>query len=288
MTGKTQQEVSLKLAQLRVKQLGGSAVDVSRESVGFWLCQWFETYYKPHRKPNTVAKVTGCIRRIKACPLADIPVSRLTQDEVQKWINSLGTLLAEATIRTTLCTLSMALERLVKQKRLTFNPAGGVQIPLNARKAVDARVMDPETLQKFLAATEKSPYRVPILLLLNTGLRSGEMCALDIEDYQPRLRVHKSWSNASNEVQQSTKTASSNRTIPCPEALEPIMKKHMLALHHKAPTDPLFQTVTRVHGRLKPTHLDDIVGKIADEIGEPWITPHSVRHSFASTLFGRA
>jgi integrase len=285
VTGKTQQEVSLKLAQLRVKQLGGQAVVVSRESVAFWLEQWFETYYKPHHKANTVAKVAGCIVRIKASPLADIPISRLTQDEVQKWINSLGATLAEATIRATLCTLSMSLERLVKQKKLVFNPATDVKVPLNARKAVEARAMDPEVLKRFLAAVEKSPYRAPILFMLNTGLRSGEMCALDIEDYQPRIRICKSWSSAANAIQQSTKTASSTRTIPCPAALDPIMKRHLFSLHHKAPTDPLFQTVTRAHGRLKPTHLDDIVGRIADEIGEEWISPHSLRHTYCSTLF---
>jgi integrase len=285
VTGRTQQEVSRKLAELRVKKLGGQAVVASRESVSFWLGQWFETYYKPHHKPNTVAKVKGSISRIKASPLAEIPLSKLSQDEVQNWINSLGATFAEATIRTTLCTLSMSLERLVKQKKLVFNPAADVKVPLNARKAVEARAMDPEVLKRFLEATEKSPYRVPILFMLNTGMRSGEMCALDIEDYQPRIRICKSWSSAANAIQQSTKTASSTRTIPCPAALDPIMKRHLFSLHHKAPTDPLFQTVTRAHGRLKPTHLDDIVGDIADSIGEPWITPHSLRHSFASTLF---
>jgi integrase len=64
------------------------------------------------------------------------------------------------------------------------------------------------------------------------------------------------------------------------------MKRHMFSLHHKAPTDPLFQTVTRAHGRLKPTHLDDIVGRIADEIGEEWITPHSLRHYGKRSIMG--
>jgi site-specific recombinase XerD len=64
------------------------------------------------------------------------------------------------------------------------------------------------------------------------------------------------------------------------------MKEHLFSLHHKEPpTAPLFQTATKAHGRLNPTHFDDIVGKIADEIGEPWITPHSLRHAYASTLF---
>ena len=36
------------------------------------------------------------------------------------------------------------------------------------------------------------------------------------------------------------------------------------------------------HGRHLALNTDNV---IADAIGEPWITPHTARHSFASTLF---
>jgi site-specific recombinase XerD len=67
--------------------------------------------------------------------------------------------------------------------------------------------------------------------------------------------------------------------------MDALMTAYMFGLRHKEPTAPLFQTVKSPYGRLKPTHLDDVVGRIADAIGEPWITPHTLRHSFASTLF---
>ena len=49
-------------------------------------------------------------------------------------------------------------------------------------------------------------------------------------------------------------------------------------------TAPLFQVCKPQYARLTPTIFFEIVGKIADEITEPWITPYSLRYAYASTL----
>jgi integrase len=217
--------------------------------------------------------------------MADLPAFKVPQETIQVWINAAAAIYSEATLRTTVSTLTMAYDKLVEQKRLHLNPATGVRIPSKARKAEEAKAMDDETRMRFLAAAKSSPYYVPLLFMLSTGLRSGELCALDVADYKDRIFISKTWSSAANSVQLETKTASSNRTIPKPVAMDALMTNHMFKLHHKEATAPLFQTVKSPYGRLKPTHLDDVVGRIADAIGEPWITPHTLRHSFASTLF---
>jgi integrase len=283
--GATSEEVTLKLAELRVDRSRGVAVDPSKEILRDYLWRWFRVYKQPFVKANTAEKIKGNIHRIEASPFADLPACKIPHETLQVWINTAAVVYSEATLRTTVSTLSMAYDKLVEQKRIYVNPAAGILVPSQARKAEEAKAMDDETRMKFLAAAKPTPHYVPLLFMLSTGLRSGELCALDIQDYKDHIGISKTWSSAANAVQSETKTASSNRTIPKPVAMDALMTTYMFKLHHKEATAPLFQTVKSPYGRLKPTHLDDIVGRIADAIGEPWITPHTLRHSFASTLF---
>ncbi len=283
--GATSDDVTLKLAELRVDRSRGQAVDPSKELLRDYLSRWFKTYKLPFVKPNTSEKIQGNLRRIELGPLANLPISTISQEQIQTWINAAAATYSEATLRTTVSTLSMAFGKLIEQKRLHLNPAVGVRIPAKARKATEAKAMDDETRARFLDAARTSPYFVPLLFMLSTGVRSGELCALDVSDYKDRLVISKTWSSAANAVQSEPKTASSNRTIPSPKAMDALMTAYMFKLHHKEPSAPLFQTVKTPYGRLKPTHLDDVVGRIADAIDEPWVTPHTLRHTFASTLF---
>jgi len=248
--GATSEEVTLKLAELRVDRSRGQAVDPSKELLRDYLTRWFKTYKLPFVKPNTSEKIKGNINRVELGPLANLPISSITQEQIQTWVNTAAGTYSEGTLRTTVSTLSMAFGKLVEQKRLHLNPVIGVKIPSKARKAAEARAMDDETRARFLDAARSSPYYMPLLFMLSTGLRSGELCALDVSDYKDRIVISKTWSSAANAVQSEPKTASSNRTIPKPSAMDAPITAYMFKLHHKDPAAPLFQTVKAPYGRL--------------------------------------
>lgn len=286
VSGTTKEEVSLLLSEMRVDIKRGLQTCVkSDDSVSGCLDKHFNLYIKPFVKANTAAKISGNINRIKVSQLGTMKVSDLSQENVQNWVNIMATSYSEATLRTTISTLKVAIEKMVEQKKLHINPAAGIRIPLAARKAEEARAMDDDIRKRFLEAAKTTKYEVPIQFMLHTGLRSGEMCALNIEDYKAKICISRTWSSAANAIQDDPKTASSIREIPRPNALDDIMTQHLFKLKNKDGTDPLFQTLRRPNGRLKPTHFDDIIAQIADKIGESWITPHTLRHTFASTLF---
>jgi integrase len=284
--GSSQEECSAKLTLLRAEKLRGQSVKISKSVLSTWLDQWFELYCKPFISANTAAKHHGNIHRIKAGPLSNQALVDIDRAKVQRWAISLSETYAEATVRTTLSTLTQAFEELVEERRIAFNPAKGIRVPTKARKAIKARAMDEKVLAAFLKQLSGNPYEVPILFLLNTGLRSGELCALDIRDYKQRIRIERTWSKALNAVQDQPKTESSKRTIPKPAALEPVMTLYMFTLPRKEPTSPLFQTTVHRRGlRLRPDYLDALIKEIGATIGEPWISPHTLRHTYASTLF---
>lgn len=286
VTGDSQDEVSGKLAQLRVAHMRNEAVRISRDPLASWLDRWYELFVQGHVKANTAAKIHGNIGRIKSGPLGPLVIAEVTQERVQGWVNGLAKIYAEATIRTTVSTLTLALDKLVDQKRVAANPARGVHVPLRAHRAEEARAMDPKTLQAFLEALRGHPYEVPILFMLNTGLRSGELCALDIQDYKDRIRISRTWSSAARAVQETTKTASSKRVIPRPAALDRRMTEYLFRLPRREPTAPLFQTTVHKRGRrLTPDYLDDLIEELGAAIDAPWISPHTLRHTYASTLF---
>lgn len=80
-----------------------------------------------------------------------------------------------------------ALKQAVRWQLISYNPADNVDPPTVTKK--EARSGRPEQLAVLLDAITDSPYRVPILLALATGMRRGEVLALKWEDYDPARRV---------------------------------------------------------------------------------------------------
>ena len=73
-----------------------------------------------------------------------------------------------------------ALERAVRDDLLRTNPAIGCKLP--PKKAKEMQVLDREELQKFLIQAQADGYYELFLLDLCTGLRRGELIALQWED----------------------------------------------------------------------------------------------------------
>ena len=73
-----------------------------------------------------------------------------------------------------------ALERAVRDDLLRTNPAIGCKLP--PKKAKEMQVLDREELQKFLIQAQVDGYYELFLLDLCTGLRRGELIALQWED----------------------------------------------------------------------------------------------------------
>ena len=95
--GKSKRECAEKLAALKT-QLGGIPSDKLRPEMRFadWLDHWYETHCKPNIRTSTQSGYEDRIRLHIKPELGEIPLNRLTQNDLQQFYARLKTLLEEA------------------------------------------------------------------------------------------------------------------------------------------------------------------------------------------------
>jgi integrase/recombinase XerD len=116
--------------------------------------------------------------------------------------------------------------------------------------------------------------RLIILLLYGCGLRTSELCALDVAHVNRERQ----------ELLILTAKGDRPRAIPIPEALYTELLAYLLE-HGKR--GPLFRTSTRKR-RLRSHDICEIVSEAATRAGlRDGVTPRTLRHSFATHLMDR-
>lgn len=143
--------------------------------------------------------------------------------------------------------------------------------------------VDFKKFEEYLLLHE-NPHDIGELLLLETGMRIGEMCGLKWENvnFDDRTikirrtvqRVYKAESKTSEINIGSTKTSAGERTVPITEKIRDYLKEHKkdgniyVASGREIPTEP--RTHRQYHKRLMR------------RIGIDYIKPHGLRHTFAT------
>lgn len=121
-----------------------------------------------------------------------------------------------------------------------------------------------------------------ILLMLCTGLRIGELCALknknidlvqkEIHVYETLQRIQNTDDRSTKIIISSTKTAKSNRVIPIPESLIPYIKLN----------EEQNYFLTQSNKYMEPRTFRYKFKKTIKELNINDVTVHSLRHYFAS------
>lgn len=135
-------------------------------------------------------------------------------DNTPRWS---GKPLAPATIRMAHGALSEALSQAVKWGMLPFNPASEATLPKGESR--EKRALSAQERARFIAASEGALHRVFYRVLMDTGMRPGEACALkweDIDFANGRLTVSKATTQGKDgkPMLGPPKTAKSRRTLP--------------------------------------------------------------------------
>jgi len=265
----------------------GTYVDPSGRTLIDWCRNWYEVHKSPNIKANTRAKYLLTIKRLEKSDIANMKLKDITQEIVQKYYNKLIKVYSEETIRATHSLINGALEKAEEVKLVNKNVARSTSIPLSDDGKHDIKALNQDEYEKFLKyMAEHSHYYMFALFMSNTGLRPGETVALsrkDIDLVNNTVRVSKTFVKALNAVQNSTKTTSSNRTVPVPEDTMRLLREYMFKQKNQAPDAPLFQSMTGGYMSSRNTLRQFKIAGAA--IGCPWMTIHTLRHTYASRLF---
>ena len=208
--------------------------------LGDWLDLWYQSYKKPNLRPNTQMSYERRIYQHIIPALGNIQMDKLTTNDIQQFYSELkrggrllraelyGEGLSDQTVRGIHTTLHAALDKAVTEKLILRNPADGCRLP--SAKAREMQILAPEEIQRLLIQAKEDGCYELLLLELSTGLRRGEICALQWNDLNLRtgeLRIEQQVHRVKGELAVSPpKTKASNRSVILPAPIVGVLKTY--------------------------------------------------------------
>lgn len=289
--GKSKRECAEKLAALKA-QLGGIPSDKLRPEMRFadWLDHWYEMHCKPNIRTSTQSGYEDRIRLHIKPELGEIPLNRLTQNDLQQFYARLknsgrktrteyyGEGLSDRMVRMCHATCRSALQRAVQDGLIRTNPAEGCKLP--PKKAREMQVLARDELQRFLIQAQAEGYYELFLLDLETGLRRGELLALQWDDLDFEtgvLTISKQVSLVRGKIVMSVpKTKSSIRKLVLPPAVVQVLKEYRESVHSRW----MFPSPVLEDMPLNPGSVYDRLQLILEHANCKQVRFHDLRHPY--------
>ena len=259
---------------------------------GDWLCYWYENHCKPKLRTTTQAGYENCIRNHILPELGKLPLNKLTQNDLQQFYGRLkksgrqrltelyGKGLSARMVRMCHAVCRSALERAVQDGLLRANPAIGCKLP--PKKAKEMQVLDREELQKFLIQAQADGYYEIFLLDLCTGLRRGELMALQWDDLNfetGELTINKQIYAVKGKLEVSEpKTKASIRKLVLPSAVVQVLREYRETVDSRW----MFPSPIKPNRPITPGVVRKRLQTTLERAGCKHVRFHDLRHTFAT------
>jgi len=285
----------------------GTYVKPAEMSLGEYLEKWLADYVSVHPRPLTQESYVDIVRRHIIPALGNIPLAKLSPMHLQTYYAQKlkgGRLdgkeggLSPKSVHYHHRILRRALGQAVKWQLIPRNVAEVVDSPKAVKREMVA--LSEEQLLDFLEKIEHSGYHDLIKFAAYTGLRRGELLGLKWEDVDFEagyitITRELEWVRGQGLVFQEPKTPKSRRRVPlCKTALEILRKIRKEQAQDRLLAGGIgeWQENNLVFCQglgqpIRPSNFSKQVKKLAVRAGYPDITPHSLRHTFASILLAR-
>ena len=290
---KTKGECVEKLMALKNSLAPAASAKVGADmSFGEWIEFWYENHCKPQLRPNSQRSYEGYIRRYILPKLGSIPLNKLTVNDLQQFFNwmkkdgrseyreSKGEGLSDSMIRNCHSFCRRALEQAAAERLIVQNPAEGCKLPSVRRQ--EMQILSREELQKLLIQAKDEGYYEVFLLELATGLRVGELMALQWNDLNFKtgeLRIERQIHRVKGELLiQPPKTKASIRTVILP----PPVVEALRAYKQTVSSQWLFPSPKKEDAPLAPAAASHRLARILDHAGCKKVRFHDLRHVFAT------
>ena len=235
------------------------------------------------KAPRTVVDVRCTLGRLSEAMeklRPDIPVWNLPLEDYLQWLEQLRSQKASPScLAKYLSHVRGLLEYAWRSGRADRNVLDGFQLQDTQERQVPGSLSIEEARQlvescpKGTAAERRD--RMIVLLLYGCGLRTNELCQVQVEDVdrdRKELFVRKGKGDR-------------QRVVPIPEGVMPELLGYLLDRGGKR--GPLLRTETK-HRRLQSKDLCEVISQAAERAGIEWgVTPKTLRHSYATHLMDR-
>ena len=240
------------------------------------MWEWLESV-KNNIKPNTHQKYEGIIKNhIEPCSIGDINIRFLTSPSISAFADEkIAAGLYLKTVNDILIVIGLALSYAEEVYHIPRIKIYYLKARVKEMRVLD--VSEQKALESFLVK-DMNIYKFAVLLALYTGIRIGELCALDWSDITDEIRISKTLyrikrGNKTVLEIAEPKTVSSNRIIPIPDCIKDYVEQF------RSQGSVL---KTRNGTRVEPRLLQLTFEKFVTECGLPKTNFHALRHTFAT------
>lgn len=206
-----------------------------------WLNMWLDNYVKLTVKARTLQRYTEIVV-LYLCPMfGEYEIDELSSIKIQRFVTELlehgnkrtGKGLSASTINSIITIVQTSLQTAYNLGLTKKSFAGKIKRPRLNEKRIECFSVDEQKKIEKVIAKSKKPYLIGIILCLYTGLRIGELLALewkDIDYGNGTLTVEKNCyygkgnGKTFSRMIDVPKTSSSRRIIPIPKQLLPMLK----------------------------------------------------------------
>lgn len=268
-------------AKVRAELAAGSYVDpTNKTTVGEAALRWLEL--RPHR-PSTARRMKGLVRNhIVDQDIGKRRLGQVRPSEVQAWARDRGQVLGPAVLRQLVSTLRSVYDGAVQDRLVGANPVTK-RMPL---PSVERERLVPLTVEQVqaLAAAMPPAGRAMVLTQAGLGLRIGELIGLTVAHVDFLRRTVRIDSQVDDEGRRvELKTRGSRRTLPLPQLVADALAAHLA-------DNPPGRDGLIFHTRLGTPYPHMVYGyrwfkaALAAAGLPPAVTPHDLRHFYASAL----
>lgn len=233
-------------------------------------------------KPRSLDSLHSILPRLILPALGEHELAAVARRDIKAFL--LGLRQGRATVAKCLATLSAIFSAALEDDLVTANPCTSLGKALKLKKKTTGarKALDPAQLSAFLGAAE-GVYRVYFATLALAGLRPGEGLGLRWDDWTGEtLTVRRTWAPRIMGTPKSGK----ERTVQVRPTLVAL-----LAAHREAANGCPWIFPRRPHATSKPLTISSAqkaCKRILAKAGLPsHITPHGMRHTFASILLSK-
>ena len=290
---KTKMECEKKLKELKAS-VDKPAPSKARADMPFgdWMDLWLETYCKPNFRMGTVQSYEGFIRLYLRPKLGHIPLNKLTTNDIQQcytWMKTdgrsakreeRGNGLSDNVLQSCHSVCRKILDQAVAEHLIHSNPADNCKLPTVHRR--EMQVLNREEMQRLLIQAKHEGYYELFLLELSTGLRIGELLALQWDDLNfttGELKIEKQVLRGNHDpAVTEPKTKASIRTVILPPTVLNVLKEYKETVNSRW----LFPSPRRNDAPLSPCTVQQRLGLILEHAGIKKIRFHDLRHTFAT------
>ena len=226
----TKKEAEAMLEKIKTELSSYGVFKPSAIKLKDWMDEWL-TLYLPNIEATTRAGYEERIKNRIFPYLGNIPLNCLTTKEIQQWVNKLSEEgLSPKTVKNVFLNIKSALDKAVVLKMITANPCEGVELP--KMEKYQAEVYDTEEISKLLEVAKGTDMYLLAILEIFTGLRRGELVALEWSDIDLESGTVNITRNVvlagGKKVLKAPKSTSGTRSICVGDEVKAILKQEYL------------------------------------------------------------